>query len=140
MMKSTEELINEIKQSRNILDFLERNQEELKLKKLPEYLNDWLKVKNTTRARIVDRSGLNKAYVYQIFQGKKYPSRDKIICLTFGFEMTVEETQTLLKQAGYQELYTRDQRDALLLFAIEKKMNILDANFLLYDHEELALE
>lgn len=140
MMKSTEELINEIKQSRNILDFLERNQEELKLKKLPEYLNEWLKIKNTTKARVIDRSQLNKAYVYQIFQGKKYPSRDKIICLTFGFEMTVEETQTLLKQAGYQELYPRDPRDALLLFAIEKKMNILDANFLLYDHNELVLE
>lgn len=81
-----------------------------------------------------------KLETVSIFQGKKYPSRDKIICLTFGFEMTVEETQTLLKQAGYQELYPRDQRDALLLFAIEKKMNILDANFLLYDHEELALE
>lgn len=140
MMKSTEELINEIKQSRNILDFLERNHEELKLKKLPEYLNEWLKIKNTTKARVIDRSLLNKAYVYQIFQGKKYPSRDKIICLTFGFEMTVEETQTLLKQAGYQELYPRDPRDALLLFAIEKKMNILDANFLLYDHNELVLE
>lgn len=140
MMKSTEELINEIKQSRNILDFLERNHEELKLKKLPEYLNEWLKIKNTTKARVIDRSQLNKAYVYQIFQGKKYPSRDKIICLTFGFEMTVEETQTLLKQAGYQELYPRDPRDALLLFAIEKKMNILDANFLLYDHNELVLE
>ena len=139
-MKSTEELINEIKQSRNILDFLERNHEELKLKKLPEYLNEWLKIKNTTKARVIDRSLLNKAYVYQIFQGKKYPSRDKIICLTFGFEMTVEETQTLLKQAGYQELYPRDPRDALLLFAIEKKMNILDANFLLYDHNELVLE
>lgn len=139
-MKTTEELINEIKQSRNILDFLERNHEELKLKKLPEYLNEWLKIKNTTKARVIDRSQLNKAYVYQIFQGKKYPSRDKIICLTFGFEMTVEETQTLLKQAGYQELYPRDPRDALLLFAIEKKMNILDANFLLYDHNELVLE
>lgn len=139
-MKTTEELINEIKQSRNILDFLERNDEELKLKKLPEYLNEWLKIKNTTKARVIDRSQLNKAYVYQIFQGKKYPSRDKIICLTFGFEMTVEETQTLLKQAGYQELYPRDPRDALLLFAIEKKMNILDANFLLYDHNELVLE
>lgn len=139
-MKTTEELINEIKQSRNILDFLERNHEELKLKKLPEYLNEWLKIKNTTKARVIDRSQLNKAYVYQIFQGKKYPSRDKIICPTFGFEMTVEETQTLLKQAGYQELYPRDPRDALLLFAIEKKMNILDANFLLYDHNELVLE
>ena len=139
-MKSTEELINEIKQSRNILDFLERNHAELKIKKLPEYLNEWLKIKNTTKARVIDRSLLNKAYVYQIFQGKKYPSRDKIICLTFGFEMTVEETQTLLKQAGYQELYPRDPRDALLLFAIEKKMNILDANFLLYDHNELVLE
>ena len=78
---------------------------------------------------------MNKAYVYQIFSGKKYPSRDKVIALSFGLGLSAEEAQTLLKQAGYRELYTRDPRDALLLFALGKGMSILAANELLYDHE-----
>ena len=46
----------------------------------------------------------------------------------------------LLKQAGYRELYPRDRRDALLLFAINQKMDIVGANEVLYDHEIEVLE
>ncbi len=86
------------------------------------------------------RSNLNRAYVYQIFLGKKYPSRDKVIALSFGLGLDAEEMQTLLKQAGYRELYPRDPRDTLILFAINQNMNILTTNELLYDHNIEVLE
>jgi len=89
---------------------------------------------------VVRRSNLNKAYVYQIFLGKKYPSRDKVIALAFGLGLDAEETQMLLKQAGYRELYPRDPRDTLLLYAISQKMTIIDTNELLYDHNIEVLE
>ena len=89
---------------------------------------------------MVRRSNLNKAYVYQIFLGKKYPSRDKIIALAFGLELDEKEVQVLLKQAGYRELYPRDPRDALLLYAIGHHKGIIDANELLYDHNIEVLE
>ena len=139
-MKSTEELANEIRNSGNILDYFEENQTEMNLESLPEYLKDWLRRKNTTKAEVVRRSNLNKAYVYQIFQGKKYPSRDKVIALCFGFGLDADETQKLLKQAGYRELYPRDRRDALLLYAVNQGMDILRTNDLLYDHEIEVLE
>lgn len=105
-----------------------------------EYLEQWLRKKQLTRAEVVRASNLNKAYVYQIFSGKKYPSRDKVIALTFGLHLTIEETQTLLKQAGYRELYPRAPRDALLLFALGRGMDIISANELLFDHEIEVLE
>ncbi len=86
------------------------------------------------------RSNLNRAYVYQIFLRRKYPSRDKVIALAFGLELNAEETQAVLMQAGYRELYPRDPRDALLLFAIGRGKSILDANDLLYDHNIEVLE
>lgn len=139
-MKTTDDLINEIKASKNIVDYLASNQSEMQLSSLPEYLDAWLHKKSCTKAEVVRRSNLNKAYVYQIFLGKKYPSRDKVIALAFGMALNTEETQTLLKQAGYRELYPRDPRDTLLLFSIEQGMNILDANELLYDHNIEVLE
>lgn len=139
-MKTTEDLLGEIKRSNNILDYFADNREEMQLDSLPEYLEGWLKAKNLTKADVVRRSNLNKAYVYQIFLGKKYPSRDKVIALAFGLGLDAAETQTLLKQAGYRELYPRDPRDALLLFAVEKNMSIIDANELLYDHNIEVLE
>lgn len=139
-MKTTKELLGEIKNSNNILDYFAENREEMQLDSLPEYLEGWLKAKSLTKADVVRRSNLNKAYVYQIFLGKKYPSRDKVIALAFGLGLDAAETQTLLKQAGYRELYPRDPRDALLLLAVEKNMSIIDANELLYDHNIEVLE
>ena len=139
-MKDTDELAHEIQESNDIISYFERNREEMQTDSFSEYLEQWLRKKQLTRAEVVRDSNLNKAYVYQIFSGKKYPSRDKVIALTFGLHLTIEETQTLLKQAGYRELYPRDPRDALLLFALGRGMDIISANELLFDHEIEVLE
>ncbi len=139
-MKSTEELFHEIQSGKDILDFLEENQEEIMQCTLPEYLKLWLKEKNVTKAMVVKKSNLSKPYVYQIFQGKKSPSRDKIIALSFGFDMNYEETQKFLKQAGYRELYPRDGRDVLILSGIRDKLDIIAMNERLYDHEVEVLD
>ena len=135
-MKST----NEIKSTKNFLDYMEHNQEEMHLNTLAEALDAWTAKKDLSTADVIKKSNLNSSYVYQIFRGKKYPSRDKVIALAFGLALNADETQKLLKQAGYRELYPRDKRDALLLFAINQKMNIIDANEVLYDHEIEVLE
>lgn len=139
-MKSTDELLNEIKSTKNILDYMEHNQEEMHLNTLAEALDAWTAKKDLSTADVIKKSNLNSSYVYQIFRGKKYTSRDKVIALAFGLALSADETQKLLKQAGYRELYPRDKRDALLLYAINQKMNIIDANEVLYDHEIEVLE
>ena len=139
-MKTTDELAHEICQSDNILDYFAENRGEMQIDSLPEYLERWLKRKDCTKADVVRRSNLNKAYVYQIFLGKKYPSRDKVIALAFGLKLDEKEVQVLLKQAGYRELYPRDPRDALLLYAIGHHKGIIDANEILYDHNIEVLE
>ncbi len=139
-MKTTDELIHEIKTSTDILDYLEKNSGEMQVDSLPEYLKDWLKRKGLSKADVVRRSNLNRAYVYQIFLGRKYPSRDKVIALAFGLGLDSDETQTLLKQAGYRELYPRDPRDALLLYSLSRGETILQANEALYDHNIEVLE
>ena len=139
-MKTTDELINEISSSGNILDYFAENREEMQMDSLPEYLEAWLKKKGCSKADVVRKSNLNKAYVYQIFLGKKYPSRDKVIAIAFGLGLDDKEPQMLLQQAGYRELYPRDPRDALLLYAIGHHQSIIDANELLYDHNVEVLE
>lgn len=133
-------MAHEIQESNDIISYFERNREEMQTDSFSEYLEQWLRKKQLTRSEVVRASNLDKAYVYQIFSGKKYPSRDKVIALTFGLHLTIEETQTLLKQAGYRELYPRDPRDALLLFALGRGMDIISANELLFDHEIEVLE
>ena len=58
-------------------------------------------------SQVVEDSGVDKAFVYQIFNGSKRPSRDKLIDITFGMHLNEEETQRVLKIAGHSELYPR---------------------------------
>lgn len=72
-MKTTDELIHEISQTSNILDYLEANRSGMLLDSLPEHLEEWLLKKGISKADVVRRSHLNHAYVYQIFPGKSTP-------------------------------------------------------------------
>ena len=102
---------------------------------LCDHLNMLLVTKNLSKVDVIRRSHLERKYVYQIFSGEKNPSRETLIALAFGFSLTDVETQTLLKLSGYRELYARDVRDTLLLFALQKNKTLLETNEMLYKHD-----
>ena len=132
--KTTEELNHEIKAATDIEDYLFENRENMLSRNLPLYLEELLAQKGLSRAQVVRDSLLDRAYAYQIFSGEKTPSRDKLLALAFGLTLTGEETQRMLKISCNRELYARDTRDALILFALERGKTILDVNESLYDH------
>lgn len=132
--KTTDELRHEIKAATDIEDYLNSNKEELALRSLTQYLDALLSRKGINKAEVVRGSLLSRAYVYQIFSGEKMPSRDKLIALAFGLHLSEEEAQALLKVSKNQELYARDRRDAVILFALQRNMPIFKANELLFEH------
>ena len=132
--KTTDELRHEIKAATDIEDYLNSNKEELALRSLTQYLDALLSRKGINKAEVVRGSLLSRAYVYQIFSGEKMPSRDKLIVLAFGLHLSEEEAQALLKVSKNQELYARDSRDAVILFALQRNMPIFKANELLFEH------
>lgn len=137
--RSTDELTHEIKNSTDVEDYLKKNKKHLLTQCLSEYLNMLLSEKELSRADVVRNSLLDRVYVYQIFSGKKTPSRDKLIALAFGLCLSDEETQKLLKLSGNRELYARDERDVLILFALQKKKTIFEVNELLFSHNFTTL-
>ena len=136
--KSTDELKNEIKEVTDIEDFLSANSAHLIKESLSKHLHALLSLKNLSRADVIRGSLLGRAYVYRIFAGQKIPSRDKLIALAFGMRLSDEETQKMLKLSGNRELYPRDERDAVILFALQRSQSILEANELL-DDQGLAI-
>lgn len=131
--KTTQELINEIKSSNSIYTYLDENKAQLFDLDFKSYLNQLLKQKNCPKAYAIKHSGLSEIYAYQIFSGKKAPSRDKVLALCFGMKLTISEAQHLLNKAGVSELYPRDQRDSVVLFALKKELSIIECNELLYE-------
>ena len=134
MDKTTEELNHEIKSATDIEDYLRENKDNMLSLSLAEYLNMMLLQKKIKKADVVRGSLLGRAYVYKIFAGEKIPSRDKLLAIACGLHLSGDETQKMLKLSGNRELYARDERDALILFALQQNKSIFYVNELLDKH------
>ncbi len=121
----------ELEEAANVEDFLVQNADNMLDQSLSEHLMMLLDQKQLRRSDVVRDSGLEKVYVYDIFGGKRKPSRDKLIAIAFGLHLNKEETQRMLKLGGCSELYARVSRDAVILFAIQRGMPIEKADDLL---------
>lgn len=132
--KSTEDLLNEIKQTDEIKNFIKRNDDEFLSKPLHEVIAEIIKDKNLKKSEVVARSGLNRIYAYQILSGKRVPSRDKLIAFCFGLQLDLDETNKLLKRSGLSELYAKNKRDSIIIFAINSKKSVFSVNELLFDN------
>ena len=132
--KTTDELLNEIKKTGEIEEFLEKNSAEFTDKPLHKYLNELIDNSGVAKADVIARSSLNRIYAYQILSGKRLPSRDKLIAFAFGLQLDLEGTDRLIKYAGYSPLYARSKRDAIIISVIEKKGSIFTVNEKLYDN------
>lgn len=133
MKKSTIELLEILKNSSSIEDYLEAENDSLSNKNLSEALSNLIVKKDLKKSEIISRSGLDKSYAYQILSGEKLPSRTKLIALCFGMNLEACDVQTLLKETGYPPLYPRIEVDAVILFCLQKGLSITDANEFLYD-------
>ncbi len=128
-----------MRKARDIDEYLDENQEYMLNQSLREHLNALLVQKGLLVADVARESQLDRKYVYQIFDGKKHPSRDKLIAIAFGLGLDEEETQRMLKVSGNKELYVRNKRDAVILFALQRKKTLMETNDLLDDHGMTAL-
>ena len=137
--KNTGDLFTELKDDKNLNGYLRRNQEEFVMP-LGEYLEKLLAQKNLTKKEVIERSDLNREYVYHIFSGlKKNPSRPKILAIAMAMELDLEEIQYLLRYAGFGLLYPRNQWDAIIISAVEQKFTVAQTNELLYRLGEKTL-
>ena len=71
-----------------------------------------------SKAELARQSGMSEVYLHQVFSGRRKPSRDRLLCICIGLEATLEETQTLLKQASFAQLYPRIRREAIICHSI----------------------
>ena len=139
MPKSTGDLFTELKDDKNLKGYLRRNREEFVVP-LGEYLEKLLAEKNLTKKEVIERSDLNREYVYHIFSGlKKNPSRPKILAIAIAMELDLDEIQYLLRYAGFGLLYPRNQWDAIIISAVEQKFTVAQTNELLYRLGEKTL-
>ena len=140
MNKNTQELLEILKNTKNMAAYLTDYSMTFTTLPLHEYLEKLLQEKHLKKSRCIQDADLQRNYGYQIFSGERTPTRDKVLRLCIAMHLTLEETHALLCSTGYADLYPKNRRDSILIFALEKKLSVLEANELLYELEEEPIE
>ena len=137
MKKTTDELLDLLKNTKDIKEFLIEQTCDMPSYSLSEYLEMLISEKKMKKGEIIKRAGIEKSYFYQILKGKKNPSRNKILMIAFGMNLDVSETRQLLKIAGVGDLYAKNQRDVAIIYALLNNYSVIDTNIML---DELSFE
>jgi transcriptional regulator with XRE-family HTH domain len=130
-MVSTAKMASELNSDEDIdiRQWLDNHKGDMIDETLKEHLNELLFQKGISVSDVVKCSGLDKSYVFQIFNGiKKNPSRDKLIAIAFGLHLSIDETQKTLKIAGYKELYPKQKRDVVIFLSIKNHKTVFEAD------------
>lgn len=133
----TEELLNELLSSPDPNSFLLSANPSRR--SLAEYLQQLLDEKGLERSKVVREAGLNDTFGYQIFKGTRKASRDKVLQLAFAMQLGLRETDRLLQAAGANELYCKNRRDAIIIFAVQKGYTLQKVNEELYRFGEKTI-
>ncbi|MFR7717295.1 MAG: helix-turn-helix domain-containing protein [Lachnospiraceae bacterium] len=125
--------------STDLSQFLSRNQEQFVDKSIAELLNHLFEKKNISKAALAKQAGMSEIYLHQIFAGRRTPSRNRLLCLCYGLEASIEETQELLRLCGMAELYPKLKRDAIIYYGLLHKLDLFVINDKLFDENEDTL-
>lgn len=139
MNKRTEELMQMLRKNQSVVQLIYENHDEFIQITPVECLQSFLHKYNVKKSDVINRSGLNQIYGYQIFAGTKRPSRDKLIALMFGYPLSAADSNTLLRSAGMADLYPRDKRDAVVIFGLNNKLDIGEVDDLLFELGEQTI-
>lgn len=95
--------------------------------------------KDLTKAELARRSGISEVYLHQVFAGRRNPSRDRLLCICVGLGITLDETQRMLTQGGYAQLYPRTRRDAIISYGVVHQLPLGEINDKLFAEQEKTL-
>lgn len=136
---STQDIFNSMDTLNDLADFLRKNENNFIKNSVEDYFEQLLKNKKLKKTDIVKNSGIERTYAYQLLNGTKKPSRDKLIALCIGACLTFEEVQMALKHTGFMPLYPKVRRDAIIIYGIKAKKKIWEIDELLYRFKESIL-
>jgi len=137
--KSTDDLSQELMVESDIDSYIKENQPYFVDRSITELLSELYDHQNISKAEQARRASMSEVYLHQLFSGRRKPSRDKLLCLCIGMELTIDETQRLLKEAAYAQLYPRIRREAIIYHGIVHHTPLDEINDKLFEENEKAL-
>ena len=135
MRKNTTRLLNELKNAKSFVGFVDKNTDAFSDESISDYLQRLCFERNVELAQVIRRSGIDRTYGYQLFNGRRTPSRDKLIQLGFGFPLMFSELQMMLRMSGTSQLYPIIRRDAAIIYGLNNNYTVTQMQELLEEQE-----
>ena len=104
-----------------------------------QLLLELLETAGLTAPEWMTAADVSKSYGYQILRGERVPGRDILLRTALSLGLSLKGTQRLLAVGGCGALYPRVRRDAAVIFALNQKMTLLQAEELLSSLPERSL-
>ena len=89
-------------------------------------LDKMMREKGVTTTYLVKSTSISKAYINRLRNPARKndkPKREVVIDIALGMNASLDETDLLLKRARYQELYTRDKAESVIIWGMLKKLS-----------------
>lgn len=134
MQKDTSKIVEELGLCSDFRTFYDENKSYMVSSSLSDMLSQFLETKGLKKSKVIKDAEISEVYGYQIFSGARVPERKKLICLTIAMGLDLDETQTLLKCAGYSPLYVKIPFDSIVIYGVCNKMSVVETNELLYEY------
>lgn len=134
MKKDTSEIVKELGLCPDFQTFYNENKDYMIHGSLSELLTQLLEERGLKKAQVIRKAEFSEVYGYQIFSGVRVPERKKLLCLAIAMELNIDQTQQLLKQAGYSQLYVKLPFDSVVLYGICRGLTVVQINELLYQY------
>lgn len=146
MYSITENLQNQLNKAKSLNELQQLQQKEAPSFATPaalEYLLTTIKAHGMDRAALIklmqQQSLLERTHIYHLLSGKLGLTRDKLIQFALVGRLNLQEVNTLLKYARFAQLYARDSRDAVLIYAFQQQLSLRDTNQALAELEHRLL-
>ena len=132
---ATVELWGKLFQAPSIDRFFADNEEYCSMPAFSEYITQLCESRSESSEKVINRSGIERSFGHRLFSGSRNPSRDTVLQLAFGFELSADEAQQLLKVAQVTPLHPKVKRDAVIAYCLQKHATVMDAQHALYEND-----
>lgn len=137
--KNTGQLLQELMESNDLDRVLSENDTSFREGSLTDALQRLFDARDISKAMLAKNSGISEVYLHQVFAGRRNPSRDRLLCICVGLGITLDETQRMLTQGGYAQLYPRTRRDAIISYGVVHQLPLGEINDKLFAEQEKTL-
>lgn len=141
MAKGTNDLLEELSGKNTELDkYFNENPTSFINDDIKEFWKRTIETSSKTKSDIINKSDMSYCYFYDVINGRKIPSKDKIIRIALAMKLSLDDCQEALRISGKSALYPRIKRDSVLIYAINKGYSVYQTNDLLAEHGEEMLK